>query len=97
MVSSRWYPAETITDSDCEDDPALLAYTPAQAESLLHSIEQTAIYTGLFVNLDKTELMCFNHNGTISSLNGKLPKLVDQFTYLGSNISFTENEADTLI
>ena len=36
--------------------------------------------------------MCFKQKGTISSLNGKLLKLEDQFTYLVSNISSTEND-----
>ena len=39
---SRQYPAEIITDADYADDPALLANTPAPAESLLHSLKQTA-------------------------------------------------------
>ena len=34
---SRQYPAETITDVDYADEIALLANTPAQTESLLHS------------------------------------------------------------
>ena len=31
------YPAQKITDTDYADDIALLANTPAQAETLLHS------------------------------------------------------------
>ena len=46
---SRIYPAETITDADYADDLALLANTPAQAESLLHNL-----CIGLYVNPDKT-------------------------------------------
>ena len=34
---SKWYPAQTITDSDYADDQALLANTSAQADSLLYS------------------------------------------------------------
>ena len=34
--------------------------------------------------------MCFNQDGVISSLNGKLLKLVDKLIYLSSNISSTE-------
>ena len=37
-----WYPAETMTDTDYTDDLVLLANTPAQAKSLLHSLEQAA-------------------------------------------------------
>ena len=36
---SRRYPALTITDMDYADDLALLTNTPAQAKSLLHSLE----------------------------------------------------------
>ena len=32
---SRRYPAQTITDADYADDIALLANTPAQAESMV--------------------------------------------------------------
>ena len=41
------YPAQTITDADYADDIALLANTPAQAESLLHSLERAAGGIGL--------------------------------------------------
>ena len=36
---SRRHPAKTITDADYVDDIALLANTPNQAETLLHSLE----------------------------------------------------------
>ena len=36
---SKRYPAKTITDADNADDLALLANTPNQAETLLHSLE----------------------------------------------------------
>ena len=39
---SRRYPAQTITDDDYADSIALLADTPAQTESVLHSLEQAA-------------------------------------------------------
>ncbi len=39
---SRRYPAQTITNTDYTDDIALLANTPAQAETLLHSLERVA-------------------------------------------------------
>ena len=35
----RRYPVQIITDEDYADDIALLANTPAQAETLLHSLE----------------------------------------------------------
>ena len=48
-------PAETITDADYVDDIALLANTPTQVESLLHSLRHW-----LHVNEDKTKYICFN-------------------------------------
>ena len=42
MARRRRYPSETITDADSSDDLALLANTPAQAESLLHILVQAA-------------------------------------------------------
>ena len=39
---SSWYPAKTITEADYADDIALLANTPAQAETLLHSLKRAA-------------------------------------------------------
>ena len=47
------------------------------------------------VNAHKTEYMCLNQTGYISSLNGSSLKLVDKFTYLGSSVSSTEADIDT--
>ena len=68
---------------------------PAQAETLLHSLEQAAAGIGLHVNAHKTEYMCFNQTGDISTLGSSSLKLVDKFTYLGSSISSTEKDIDT--
>ena len=81
---SRRYPAKTITDADYVDDIAILANTPDQAETLLHSLEQAA-GIGLYVNAHKMEYMCYNQTGDISTLEGTPLKLVDKFTYLGSS------------
>ena len=53
-TKNRHYPAETITDADYTDDQALLTNTPAQAESLLHSLEQAAGGISLHMNTNKT-------------------------------------------
>ena len=65
---SRRYVGQTIP---------LLANTPTQAESLQHSLELAAGGIGLHVNVDKTEFMCFNQRGDISTLNGRFLKLVE--------------------
>ena len=91
---SRRYPAKTITGADY-DDTALLANAPAQAETLLHSLERAAAATGLYVNAHKTEYMCFNQTGDIATLNGSSLKLTDKFSYLGSCVSSTKTGIDT--
>ena len=92
---SRRYPAKTITDADYADDIALLANALNQAETLLDSLERAAAGIGLHVNAHKTEYMCYNQTGDISTLDGTFLKLVDKFTYLGSNVSSTEKDIDT--
>ena len=49
------------------------------------------------MNYDKTEFMSFKKQGDISTLDGKPLKPVEQFTYLGSNISSTESDVNTRI
>ena len=43
-------------------DLALLANTPVQAESLLHSLEQVTGGIGLYINPNKTEFMILKQN-----------------------------------
>ena len=88
-------PSKTITDADYADDIAILANTPNQAETLLHSLERAAAGIGLYVNAHKTEYMCYNQTGDISPLDGTPLKLVDKFTYLGSSVASTEKDIDT--
>ena len=92
---SRRHPAKTITDINYADDIAILANTPNQAETLLHSLEWAATGIGLHVNAHKTEYMCYNQTGDITTLDGTPLKLVDKFIYLGNSISSTEKDIDT--
>ena len=89
---SRRYPAKTITDADYADDIALLTNAPAQAETLLCSLERATAGISLHVNAHKMKYMCFNQTGNIYTLNGSSMKLVDKFTYLGSSVSSTETD-----
>ena len=82
-----------IVDADYADDLALLANTLVQAESLRQLLEQAG-GIGLHVNANKTEYICFKQEVAIFTLRGKPLKLVNQFTYLGSNISSTESDAN---
>ena len=64
-------------DADHADDIALLANTPTQARSLLHSLEQVAGSIGLHINADKTVYMCFNQ-GDISTLKKQFSEISGQ-------------------
>ena len=68
-------PTNYSTDADYADDIALLANVPAQAETLLHSLEPAAAGVGLHVNAHKTEYMRFNQRVDISALNSSKVKL----------------------
>ena len=71
MERSRWYPGETITNAVCADDLILLPNTPVQVKSLLHCMEKTTRGISFYMNSDKTEFICFDQDGGISSLNEK--------------------------
>ena len=94
---SRMYPAKTITDTDSADGIGIVANTPNQAERLLHSLEPAAVCIGLHVNAHRTEYMCLNQTGDISTLDGSSMILVDKFNYLGSSVSSTEKDIDALL
>ena len=92
---SKGTPQKQLPTPTTPDDIAILANTPNQAETLLHSLEQATAGIGLHVNAHKTEYMCFNQTGNISTLDESSLKLVDKFTYLGSSVSSTEKDIDT--
>ena len=75
---SRRYPATTITDADYADDIAILANTPDQAETLLHSLERAAASIGLYVNAHKTAVTSILLYGcTTWTLTKRLEKKLD--------------------
>ena len=77
---SRWYPAETIIDTDYK--------------SWLHRLELAAGGTGFHIKANKTEYICFKQEGAISTLSGEHLKLLDKFVYLSSNVSSTESDVN---
>ena len=92
---SRRYSAQTITDADYADNIAFLTNTPAQTETRLHRLERPAAGIGLYVDAHKTEYICFNRRGDISTLNGISLKLMDNFTCIGSSVSSTKTDINT--
>ena len=92
---SRRYRAKTITDAVYANEIAILANRHNQAERLLHSLERVSVGISLHVNAHKTEYMCFNQTGDISTLEGSSLKPVDKFTYLENSVSSNEKDIDT--
>ena len=90
---SRRYPATTITDADYADDIAIWQIHLTKPKH--YSLERAAASIGLHVNAHKTEYMCYNQTGDISTLEGTPLKLVDKFTYLGSSVESTEKDIET--
>ena len=79
--------------TDADYNLTLLANTPAQAKSLLYSLEQVASGISFLVNTNKTKFMHFKQEGTNYILNDQPLKFVDQFTYLKNNISSMESKS----
>ena len=50
---------------------------------------------GLYVSAHKTEYMCYNQTGDITTLDGTPLKQVDKFTDLGSSVASTEKDINT--
>ena len=88
-------PQKQITDADYADDIAILANTPDQVKHYCIVWNEAATGIGLYVNAHKTEYMCYNQTGDISTLGGTPLKLVDTFTYQGSSVESTEKDIET--
>ena len=91
---SRRYPSETMKNVNYVDDLAFLANILDRAKSRRHSLVQSAEGIGLYLNPDKTEFLCFKQEIAISTLSSKPFNLVDQFIYLGGNISSTVSDVN---
>ena len=88
---NRRYPAQTITDADYADNRAVMANTSDRAETQVHGLERAVAGIDLHVKVNKTEYVCFNQTGDISTLNGSSLKLVD----LGRSVSSTDTDINS--
>ena len=70
----------------------------ANTHTHTHTHAHTHIYIYIYIDVcvdeNKTEFMSFKREGAISFLSGRPLKLIDRFTYLGSNISSIENDVN---
>ena len=74
---SRRYPAQNNTDTGYADLVAFLTNTPAQAKSLLHSLERAVGGIVLHAKADKRKYTYFHQRGNCSPLKGGPLKLAD--------------------
>ena len=81
-------------DFDFADDIALVSDSIEKAQALLLSVEGECQKMGLQLNAKKTEVMTFNFNekAKITTKNGTILAVKEDFKYLGSYISSTEKD-----
>ena len=87
-----------LTDTDFDDDIALISQSLLGAQSLLQSLEQASNCVGLYLNETKTEYinMCSSDiDFIIKTLNNSVLKMVSDYVYLGSYISSSEKDFPT--
>ena len=82
------------TDIDFADDIALVSDSVEKAQALLLSVEGECQKMGLQLNAKKTEVMTFNigEKAKITTKNGTILAVKEDFKYLGSYISSTEKD-----
>ena len=82
------------TDFDFADDIALVSDSVEKAQALLLSVEGECQKMGLQLNAKKTEVMTFNINdkAKITTKNGTILAVNEDFKNLGSYISSTEKD-----
>ena len=73
------------------------ADTCTGAELLVLVLYIAAKEIELCINNKKTECMLLNHTGIVKSLNGNTIKQVENFSYLGSEISSTAKDVSSRI
>ena len=87
---SRRYPAQRNYGRGLHRQHSASGRFTAQAGTLQHSLERATTGTA-----HKTEYMCFNQRGDISTLNSSSLKLLDKFTYLRISVSSIETDINT--
>ena len=88
---SKRHKAVKLADTEFADDIALLTNTIAEAQKLLHTVEEVAASVGLSMNESKTKYMTEAINdGIITSRSGETIERVDDFLYLGARINSSE-------
>ena len=103
LLFSLKYKLVSLPGNNFLDFVEILVNTKSKVESSRSSTPDQGVnilivagyLTSTNVNAHKTEHMCYNLTGDISTLDGTALKLVDKFTYPGSSVSSTEKDIDT--
>ena len=84
----QWRLTETLEDLDYADDIALLSHRRCDMQSKLNDLVQESAKCGLKVNVSKTkDIRLKNESTEPFKICGETVETVNDFTYLGSNIS----------
>jgi len=75
------------------DDSALFSHDPAEMQKMLNRLSGYAQKKSLIINVQKSEVVCFNGKGTLPvfKLNGEELANKDTFKYLGMHFTKTVN------
>ena len=66
-----------------------------ETQSFFYIVNVDCRYAYCNNSMCKTEYICYNQTGDISTLEGTPLKLLDKFTYLGSSVESTEKDIET--
>ena len=82
-----------LNDLDYADDIALLEQSFVGAQNQLNETSKSAKEVGLDINVAKTKSIIINDKKDLSlTINGEAIEIVDEFKYLGSNMSSSEKD-----
>ena len=87
----KWLNNTTLEDLDFADDIALLSHSYNDQQIKTTSLSDIASQVGLLINSTKTKILKTLTSPNAITLNGNDIEKVNNFTYLGSYISYDEN------
>ena len=84
----KWNERKRLTDLDYADDIVLITENDREMQIMLNRINEEGLKVGLKINVKKTEMINVNlANATPCTINNENIKIVENFKYLGTNIS----------
>ena len=94
----RWTLTGVLEDLDCADDISLLAHRHQDMQAKTNALATTAGNIGLKINIKKTRhLRMSGRTNESIMVNGEVVDEVDEFTYLGSKMSTSEDGEEEIL